>query len=131
VIAPAEILSQAYERVKAENVIGSTTACVALFDQIRHQLHFSNRGDSVLIVLRHIDSDVAGALKRDKTKPRRERTSDLRVAFVSQQRLHSFNHHPYQLGWTGRELEEGETVYGRISIRNDSKPFYKSHFIVD
>ena len=35
--------------------------------------------------------------------PRSERTSDLRVAFVSQQQLHSFNH-PYQLGWTGEEL---------------------------
>ena len=107
-ISPAEILSQAHERVKAENIIGSTTACIALFDQIRHQLHFSNLGDSGLIVLRHIDSDVAGALKRDKSKPRSERTSDLRVAFVSQQQLHSFNH-PYQLGWTGRELQAGET----------------------
>ena len=107
-IAPSEILAQAHERVKAENIIGSTTACVALFDPIRHQLHFSNLGDSGIIVLRHIDSDVAGALKRDKTKPRSERTSDLRVAFVSQQQLHSFNH-PYQLGWTGRELDPDET----------------------
>jgi len=107
VIAPAEILAQAHERVKAENIIGSTTACVALFDQIRHQLHFSNLGDSGLIVLRHIDSDIAGCLKRDKTKPRAERTSDLRVAFVSQQQLHSFNH-PYQLGWTGEEIGEEE-----------------------
>lgn len=107
-IAPSEILAQAYERVKAENIIGSTTACVAVFDQIRHQLHFSNLGDSGLIVLRHIDSDVAGSLKRDKNKPRSERSSDLRVAFVSQQQLHSFNH-PYQLGWTGRELSIDET----------------------
>lgn len=107
-VAPAEMLSQAYERVKAENIIGSTTACVALFDNIRHQLHFSNLGDSGLIVLRHIDSDIAGSLKRDKTKPRSERKSDLRVAFVSQQQLHSFNH-PYQLGWTGKELGEDET----------------------
>jgi protein phosphatase PTC7 len=75
-IAPSEILAQAYERVKAENIIGSTTACVAVFDQIRHQLHFSNLGDSGLIVLRHIDSDVAGSLKRDKNKPRSERSSD-------------------------------------------------------
>ena len=28
VIAPAEIISQAYERVKDENIIGSSTACV-------------------------------------------------------------------------------------------------------
>jgi protein phosphatase PTC7 len=108
IIAPAELLAQAYNRTKEDNIIGSTTACVALFDQIRHQLHFSNLGDSGIIILRHIDSDVAGSLKREKTKPRSERTSDLRVAFVSQQQLHSFNH-PYQLGWTGRELEEHET----------------------
>jgi len=107
VLAPAQLMAQAYERVKHDNVIGSCTACVALFDGHRHQLHFSNLGDSGLIVLRHIDSDVAGALRRDKTKPRQERTSDLRLAFVSQQQLRSFNH-PYQLGWTGEELPPGE-----------------------
>ena len=106
-ISPAELLAQAYERVKAENVIGSTTACVALFDNVRHQLHFSNLGDSGIIVLRHIDSDVAGSLKRDREKPRTDRTSDLRVAFVSQQQLRSFNH-PFQLGWTGKEIDETE-----------------------
>jgi protein phosphatase PTC7 len=106
-ISPAELLAQAYERVKAENVIGSTTACVALFDNVRHQLHFSNLGDSGIIVLRHIDSDVAGSLKRDREKPRTERTTDLRVAFVSQQQLRSFNH-PFQLGWTGQEIDDTE-----------------------
>jgi protein phosphatase PTC7 len=108
VITPTEILSQAYEKVKAADVVGSSTACVALFDNLRHQLHFSNLGDSGIIVLRHIDSDVAGSLKRDRT-PRSERKSDLRVAFVSQQQLKSFNH-PFQLGWTGDELEEGESA---------------------
>jgi hypothetical protein len=78
VISPAQVMSQAYERVKAQNMIGSTTALVALFDGLRHQLHFSNLGDSGLIVLRHIDSDVAGALKRDRHVARTERTSDLR-----------------------------------------------------
>lgn len=107
VISPAEIIAQAYERVKADNIVGSATACVALFDGVRHQLHFSNLGDSGLIVLRHIDSDVAGALRREKQKPRTERTSDLRLAFVSQQQLRSFNH-PFQLGWTGQLLPNGE-----------------------
>ena len=108
-IAPAEILAQAYERVKAANIVGSSTACVALFDNIRHQLHFSNLGDSGVIVLRHIDSDIAGSLKRDRERPRYERTSDLRVAFVSQQQLRSFNH-PYQLGWTGEAIKETEVT---------------------
>lgn len=107
VMAPAEVIAQAYERVKAENIIGSSTACVALFDGLRHQLHFSNLGDSGLIVLRHIDSDVAGALRREKQTPRTERTTDLRLAFVSQQQLRSFNH-PFQLGWTGEEIPENE-----------------------
>jgi protein phosphatase PTC7 len=105
VIAPAEIIAKAYDRVKEENVIGSCTACVALFDTVRHQLHFSNLGDSGIIVLRHIDSDVAGSLKRDRHTPRTQRKSDLRVNFVSQQQLRSFNH-PYQLGWTGEEIDD-------------------------
>ena len=106
-VAPVEILAQAYQRVKAADIIGSCTACVGLVDHVRHQLHFSNLGDSGIIVLRHIDSDVAGSLKREATIPRTERKSDLRVAFVSQQQLRSFNH-PYQLGWTGQEIPEGE-----------------------
>mmetsp|Transcript_25580 Transcript_25580/g.55943 ORF Transcript_25580/g.55943 Transcript_25580/m.55943 type:complete len:717 (-) Transcript_25580:408-2558(-) len=110
IIAPAEVLAQAYERVKAANIIGSSTACVALFDNARHQLHFSNLGDSGIIVLRHIDSDVAGSLKRDRTTPRADRKSDLRVAFVSQQQLRSFNH-PYQFGWTGEELKDDESSF--------------------
>jgi protein phosphatase PTC7 len=107
VVSPAQVMAQAYERVKAENVIGSSTACVALFDGIRHQLHFSNLGDCGIIVLRHIDSDIAGSLKRDRDTPRQYRTSDLRLAYVSQQQLQSFNH-PYQLGWTGEDLPVGE-----------------------
>ena len=54
VLSPADILGKAYDRVVADNIIGSSTACVALFDNTRHQLHFSNLGDSGIIVLRHI-----------------------------------------------------------------------------
>jgi protein phosphatase PTC7 len=114
-MAPVDILAQAHERVKAANIIGSSTACVALFDSIRHQLHFSNLGDSGIIVLRHIDSDVAGSLKRDRTTPRTERTSDLRVAFISQQQLFSFNH-PYQMGWTGEELGTKERTSFKTAV---------------
>jgi protein phosphatase PTC7 len=109
VTSPASIMAQAYERVKADGIIGSCTACIALFDGSRHQLHFSNLGDSGLIVLRHIDSDGAGARRRDRRTPRTERTSDLKLTFVSQQQLRSFNH-PYQLGWTGEEIPEGEVT---------------------
>jgi len=110
IITPSDVLAQAYENVKEENIIGSSTACVALFDGSSHQLHFSNLGDSGIIVLRHIDSDVAGTLKRDRRTPRLERKSDLRVAFVSQQQLKSFNH-PFQLGWTGEDIINGENSF--------------------
>ena len=110
-ITPSEVLAQAFERVKAENIVGSSTACIALFDGVRHQLHFCNLGDSGIIVLRHIDSEIAGSLKRNRNTPRSERKSDLRVAFVSQQQLKSFNH-PYQLGWTGEELTEKDIEDG-------------------
>lgn len=110
IMTPAELMGKAYERLKDDNVIGSSTACVALFDGLRHQLHFSNLGDSGIIVLRHIDSNVAGTLKRDRTTPRHQRQSDLRVAFVSQQQLKSFNH-PYQLGWTGEDINIEDTSF--------------------
>ena len=61
---PRPLFSGAADDLYADNVIGSSTALVALFDGLRHQLHFSNLGDCGIIVLRHIDSDVAGALKR-------------------------------------------------------------------
>lgn len=109
-VSPAELLAKSYEKTKAANIIGSSTVCVGLFDSIHHQLHFSNIGDSGIIVLRHIDSDVAGALRRDKTTPRVERKSDLRVAFVSQQQLKSFNH-PFQMGWTGEEIDDPNSSF--------------------
>lgn len=113
-LSPAELLAKSYEKTKAANIIGSSTVCVCLFDSVHHQLHFSNIGDSGIIVLRHIDSDVAGALRRDKTTPRVDRKSDLRVAFVSQQQLKSFNH-PFQMGWTGEEIDDPNTSFKRAS----------------
>ncbi|KAL3809917.1 hypothetical protein ACHAXA_005331, partial [Cyclostephanos tholiformis] len=105
-ISPAELMAQAYKRTKEANVIGSTTVCVALFDSVRHQLHFSNIGDSGIIVLRHIDSDVASTLQRGST--------DLSIAFVSQQQLKSFNH-PFQMGWTGEEIVEKNSSFRQAS----------------
>lgn len=113
-ITPAELLAHSYDRTKGANIIGSSTACVALFDSVHHQMHFSNIGDSGLIVLRHIDSDVASALQRNRTTPRAERKSDLRIAFVSQQQLKSFNH-PFQIGWTGEDIVETDSSFKRAS----------------
>ena len=113
-ISPAELLAQSYERTKEAKIIGSSTACVALFDAVHHQLHFSNIGDSGIIVLRHIDSEVASTLQRNRGTPRLERKSDLRIAFVSQQQLKSFNH-PYQMGWTGEDIVEKNSSFKQAS----------------
>ena len=50
-------------------VVGSSTACVAALDYDLEQLTFSNIGDCGVVVLRHIDSDVAGYM-REKRTPR-------------------------------------------------------------
>lgn len=50
-------------------VVGSSTACIAALDYDLEQLTFSNIGDCGVVVLRHIDSDVAGYM-REKQTPR-------------------------------------------------------------
>jgi protein phosphatase PTC7 len=65
---------------------GVSTACIATLDLELNQLSFSNVGDNGIIIMRHIDSDVAGYM-RDKTTPRPLRTNDLRIAFVSRQQV--------------------------------------------
>ena len=50
-------------------MVGSSTACVAALDYDLEQLTFSNIGDCGVVVLRHIDSDVAGYM-REKRTPR-------------------------------------------------------------
>jgi len=113
-LSPADLMAKSYKRTKEANVIGSSTVCVALFDSVHHALHFSNIGDSGIIVLRHIDSEVASALQRNRATPRVERKSDLRIAFVSQQQLRSFNH-PFQMGWTGEEIVEKNSSFRQAS----------------
>ena len=52
-----------------------------------------------MVVIRHIDSETAGYM-RERQLPRHLRTNDLRIAYLSQQQLRSFNL-PYQLGYSG------------------------------
>lgn len=62
-------------------MVGSSTACIATIDHESDQLTFSNIGDNGVVVLRHIDSDVAGYM-RERNTPRHLRNSDLRIAFI-------------------------------------------------
>jgi hypothetical protein len=49
------------------------------------------------MVLRRIDSESAGSM-RERAAPRYLRKTDLKIAYISQQQLRSFNL-PYQLGF--------------------------------
>ena len=102
-VRPLDVLSYAWETITKEKVVGSSTACIATLDMELNQLSFCNVGDCGIVIMRHIDSDVAGYM-RDKTTPRALRTNDFRIAFVSRQQLRSFNL-PYQLGYTNTGAE--------------------------
>jgi len=97
-IHPLDVIMDAWNTTSNEKVNGSCTICVATLDNNLNQLSYSNLGDCGLMVLRHIDASTAGYM-RDRTKARHERTSDLKIAYLSQQQLRSFNL-PYQLGYT-------------------------------
>ena len=94
---PYDIIMEAWHITSAEKVQGSSTICVATVDYNLSQLLYSNVGDGGLMVLRHIDSETAGYM-RDRHMPRDMRKHDLRVAYLSQQQLRSFNL-PFQLGY--------------------------------
>eukprot|EP01041_Mallomonas_annulata_P009951 gene9951-20687_t len=79
-------------------ITGSSTVCIATIDPYTNQLSYSNLGDCGLLVVRHIDSEVAGYM-RERRKPRHLRNTDLRLAYISQQQLKGFNM-PYQLGFS-------------------------------
>ena len=64
-----ELLAQSYERTKASNAIGSSTACVALFDSVHHQvssIHQSRptcRCRNILISLISCTSAISATLE--------------------------------------------------------------------
>lgn len=82
----------------SEGVCGSSTICIATLDKKLNQLSYSNIGDGGLMVVRRIDSNTAGYM-RERTLPKHLQTTDLKIAYLSQQQLRSFNL-PYQLGFS-------------------------------
>ena len=60
---PVDIITEAWHATSVKKVMGSSTVCVATIDTIHNQLLYSNIGDCGLMVLRHIDSEVAGYMR--------------------------------------------------------------------
>jgi protein phosphatase PTC7 len=113
-IHPLDVIMEAWENTLAAKVVGSSTVCLATLDRKLNQLAYSNIGDCGLLVVRHIDSEKAGYM-RNRLQPRHLRTSDMKIAYLSQQQLRSFNL-PYQLGFA-----EGIPGYnGRFEAPTDA-----------
>jgi protein phosphatase PTC7 len=122
-IHPLDVIMDAWNMTAQEKVNGSCTICIATVDSVLNQLSYSNLGDCGLMVLRHIDSSTAGYM-RERQKPRHLRTSDLRIAYLSQQQLRSFNL-PYQLGYTdipgwGSDGKEKPKEGGKFETPSDA-----------
>ncbi|KAJ1425476.1 phosphatase 2C-like domain-containing protein [Ochromonadaceae sp. CCMP2298] len=105
-VHPLDVIMDAWNLSSSEGVVGSSTICVATLDTKLNQLSYSNLGDGGLIVIRHIDSETAGYM-RERQLPRHLRNTDLRIAYLSQQQLRSFNL-PYQLGYNDPDAPPGQ-----------------------
>ena len=108
-IHPLDVVIDAWNQTCQEKITGSCTICVATLDAKSYQLLYTNLGDCGLMVLRHIDSEIAGYM-RERNTPRHMRTHDLRIAYLSQQQLRSFNL-PYQLGFS--DLPQHPGAFGK------------------
>eukprot|EP00602_Paraphysomonas_sp_CaronLab_P010957 CAMPEP_0185019004 /NCGR_PEP_ID=MMETSP1103-20130426/1638_1 /TAXON_ID=36769 /ORGANISM="Paraphysomonas bandaiensis, Strain Caron Lab Isolate" /LENGTH=546 /DNA_ID=CAMNT_0027549071 /DNA_START=373 /DNA_END=2013 /DNA_ORIENTATION=- len=125
---PYDIIMEAWHITSAEKVQGSSTICVATVDYNLSQLLYSNVGDGGLMVLRHIDSETAGYM-RDRHMPRDMRKHDLRVAYLSQQQLRSFNL-PFQLGYIDSETDYEGSFESPVDADTASIPVLPGDIII-
>lgn len=63
-IHPLDIIVDAWTMNNSiDEVVGSSTICVATLDHTQNQLSYANLGDCGLMVIRHIDSEKAGYMR--------------------------------------------------------------------
>lgn len=62
-VHPLDVVYDAWNMTLSEKVNGSSTICVATLDLRLSQLSYANIGDCGLMVIRHIDSDIAGYMR--------------------------------------------------------------------
>ncbi len=102
---PLDVMVDAWSATRAEEITGSCTLCVASIDNMTNQLLVSNIGDSGVLIVRNMNIKTIGCM-RERQAPRQLHKSDLKIAFISQQQLRSFNL-PYQLGFSGIPEHQG------------------------
>jgi protein phosphatase PTC7 len=94
-IHPLDVIIDAWTATLSENVVGSSTLCVATLDDNTNTLSYSNIGDSGVMVVRRIDPLMAGSTQQ-------QTDAEMQIVFLSQQQLKGFNL-PYQLGFSNKE----------------------------
>jgi len=106
ILHPIDVLTKAWEKTNdskhnGEHVVGSATICVAAVDLLVNQLYFSNIGDSGLLVMRRINTEIAGYMRNRESRSEKDKGNrdPLRIAYISQQQLKSFNL-PFQVGFS-------------------------------
>jgi len=99
-IHPLDVIIDAWTATLNDNVVGSSTFCVATLDDNTNTLSYSNIGDGGVLVVRRIDPLVAGSSRSYSTTSSED--SELQIVFLSQQQLQGFNL-PYQLGFSNKD----------------------------
>jgi protein phosphatase PTC7 len=96
-IHPLDVIHEAWNSVRLEEVVGSSTICLATLDPKLGQLAYANLGDGGLMVIRRVETNAkfTGTAGYANTA----NSSSWKVAYLSQQQLRAFNL-PYQLGFT-------------------------------
>lgn len=102
---PIDIIMDAWHMTTQEKINGSSTICVATLDNKLNQLSYSNLGDGGLLIVRHIDTETAGYMRDRRVNPSSNNNS-LKIIYLSQQQLRSFNL-PYQLGYSNIDEHPG------------------------
>ncbi|PSC69732.1 putative phosphatase 2C 55 isoform A [Micractinium conductrix] len=96
------VLQFAAKRLRLEGILGSSTACIVLIDQLQGRLAAANLGDSGFLVIGRRRGE-GGRVASGAASGRRRQ---LAIKYRSPQQEHSFGY-PYQLGhFQGADLPE-------------------------
>lgn len=92
---------------KDQEILGSSTICIATIDVTTNQLFYSNIGDGGLMVVRHVPTDGTLNAKVASTTYTTQtvyNNTNYKIAYLAQQQLRSFNL-PFQLGNGGSDYD--------------------------
>ena len=99
-VTPLAILESAYASTQQHSIIGSTTACIVVYDPQAQLIHYANLGDSGLLIIRAPTTASSQPSKSRKSPAAFEKSED---------RQHGFNC-PFQLGHRSEDRPKDAAV---------------------